>query len=64
MVVCLCARSGAGTGGKELAKKGTKMRVKDKVLTLSEIFLASYQVKPRLGAAVQDSSCLCPMELN
>lgn len=61
--VCLCVRSGAGTGGKELAKKGTKMCVKDEVLTLSEIFLAFFEVRPRLGS-VQGASHLCPMNLN
>jgi len=40
--VCVCKRSGDGTVGRELAKKGTKMYVKNEVLTLRENFLAFF----------------------
>lgn len=55
--MCLCVRSGAGTGRRELAKKGTKMRVKDEVLTLSENFLAFFKSNQEFSLFTVQAAC-------
>lgn len=57
LCVCLCVRSGAGTGRRELAKKGTKMRVKDEVLTLSENFLAFFKSNQEFSLFTVQAAC-------